>query len=750
MYAEVIIDISHSNVDRVFEYKIPEAHASKMKVGARILVPFGNNRTPVEGYIIAIKDKAHFPLEKIKEAIEPLDEIPAIILNLVQLAIWMKKKYHCLLVDGLRVMIPSQMRGQQVHAKKIKFIRLLVTENQRDDVYRSIRKNANNQRQLLDYLFDFPYVSITQIKITYPYAASCIKSFIEKKWVVIQEETIRREPYHELNDQSLSVFHLTQEQKSAVDTICTAFYTGVQPYLLHGVTGSGKTEVYMRSIQYILDRLKSAIVLVPEISLTPQMVQRFRNRFGNQVAVLHSRLSSGERFDEWSRIRNGSANVVVGARSAIFAPLSNIGLIIIDEEHEQSYRSDTNPRYDTYEIAQYRCNQDNAILLLGSATPSITSYFKAKNNELTILNLLKRVQDRPLPIIEIIDMREELLNGNRSIFSKKLYEQIERCLSSDEQIILFINRRGYSTFVSCRECGYVMTCKTCSVSLTYHQSDNIMKCHYCNMTYSIPLQCPECKSRYIKYFGTGTQKVEEEVKKLFSNARIIRMDNDTTNSKKDAHLHLLQDFKQKKANILIGTQMIAKGLDFPNVTLVGVITADTMLNIPDYRSAEKTFQLITQVAGRTGRDKKLGKVIVQTYTPNHYSIMMAAKYDYLGFYEMEIANRYNGQYPPYVRLLKILVYGENEKNVEKDCIQLQNNLNDYIRSKTNWMELIPFCHSSQAPLNKIKCNYRWHILIKIRETALTDTIIDELYLYMGNYKILNSSILIEVNPNNML
>jgi len=516
-------------------------------------------------------------------------------------------------------------------------------------------------------------------------------------------------------------------------------------FLIHGVTGSGKTEVYMNMVQHMINKNKECIILVPEISLTPQMVERFKGRFGNDIAVFHSRLSDGERYDEWLRVKNKKVKVAIGARSAIFLPFDNLGLIIIDEEHESSYKSDSDPKYNAREIGELKCNIENCKLVLGSATPSVETYYRCMNGEIELLTLEKRADGAKLPFIKIVDMREELLKNNKSIFSRDLYNGINKALSNKEQIILFLNRRGFSTFISCRKCGYVFQCDNCDISLTYHSSGNYLSCHYCGRRYPIKKVCPKCGSRYVKHFGIGTEKIEEEIKYSFPEAKVLRMDFDTTR-KKNSYEYIYNTFKNGEADILVGTQMITKGLDFKNVTLVGVIAADLSLNLPDFRAGEKTFQLITQVAGRAGRGKKAGNVIVQTYNPDNYSIKYSSLNDYKNFFKEEIGLRYNMNYPPFSKILSINISSKNEelliKSIQKIGIILKNKLENNNK--------ISILGPSPCILSKIKEYYRWQILVKGElDIDLADNIKNIVYTSLQNsYSDIRISL--DINPNNLL
>ena len=509
-------------------------------------------------------------------------------------------------------------------------------------------------------------------------SSSVIKSLVDKGILYESMQEVYRDPYQDRIFEHTEPLQLTEEQSVAIKPILqTIEEKRHDVFLLYGITGSGKTEIYMQSIQKVLEEGREGIVLVPEISLTPQMVNRFKGRFGDEVAVLHSGLSIGEKYDEWRKIQRKEVNVVVGARSAIFAPFENLGIIIIDEEHETSYKQEDKPRYHARDVAIERARTHNCPVILGSATPSLESFARAKKGVYQLLTLSKRMNDQSLPTVDIVDMREELREGNRSMFSRVLYDKLQDRLMKKEQTVLFLNKRGHSSFVMCRDCGYVIQCPNCDISLTYHRYQQQMKCHYCGYEAVVPTICPECTSEHIRYFGTGTQKVEEELGKIFPEARVIRMDVDTT-SRKGSHEKLLTDFQEGKADILLGTQMIAKGLDFPNITLVGVLSADTMLHLPDFRSSEKTFQLLTQVSGRAGRHELAGEVVIQTYSPEHYSIELAGQQDFDQFYQKEMMIRKIHKYPPFYYLALITVSHEELMKVvdvtEKISVTLSSRL----------------------------------------------------------------------------
>lgn len=558
-----------------------------------------------------------------------------------------------------------------------------------------------------------------------------------------------RTPYKDIEFERTEAKSLTDEQKNAMETIRPSIRDREHKvYLIHGVTSSGKTEIYMQIIEECVAKGRTAIMLVPEISLTPQTIERFIGRFGaEQIAVLHSKLSMGERYDEWMRIRKGEVKIVIGARSAIFAPLDEIGVIVLDEEHETTYKSDMTPKYDTIEVAVKRAKKNQAVVLLGSATPSLISAFKAETGEYERIFLKERFNKTPLPDVEIVDMREELRNGNKSIFSISLYHEMKRCLEEKKQVILFLNRRGYSTFVSCRSCGYVMKCGECGISLTYHKARNEAICHFCGYRERVPAVCPVCGGRYLKHFGTGTEKVEEVTKEIFPEYAVDRLDLDTA-AKKGSIDKILNSFRKGKTNILIGTQLVAKGLDFSNVGLVGIVSADISLNVPDFRSAERTFQLITQAAGRAGRGDSPGKVLIQSYNPDHYSILAAAAHDYEAFYQMETAIRKQIGYPPFSDLIQIVLSSEKEQEAYEICRQVAE---DFIRNAGRSEERYVFGPQA-APMNKIKGLYRYQLLIKCFPGKRKEygRILNEIKLGINTDRKAKYFISIDVNPYSFL
>ena len=601
VYAGVIVDQVHPMVDKIFHYRIPENLREQIKVGMRVKVPFGTANRKMEGYVMQLDSSTDVPDDKIKPISKILDGYPVIPENMLPIISWMKEEYHCLTIEAIRCVIPPGLRRNT--RKKTERVVYLNDIDNLEDRIKTIEKRSAYMADILRLLAQNDELFLDQLRAATGAPLSSFKNLEKQGLIRIEHHEVYRNPWKYEYDIGKQPEVLTKEQQEAISEIHRAIGKGYERFLLQGVTGSGKTEVYIHAARKVLEMNKQVIVMVPEISLTPQTVERFKNHFGQQVAIMHSGLSVGERFDEWHRIRNQQVDIVVGARSAIFVPLQRLGLVIIDEAHEDSYKSDMRPRYHAIDVACKRCELEGAVLLLGSATPSIAQHYTAQNGEYKMIYMKHRIDNKPLPPVEIVDMRKEIVRGNRSILSGTLYNAMSDVLRKREQAILLLNRRGYAHFVSCRSCGFVLKCSNCDISLTYHAYGKILKCHYCGQNYSYPAICPKCKSRYIKHFGIGTQRVEEDLKKLFPQARIVRMDMDTT-SAKGAHQRILSDFREGKYDFLLGTQMVAKGLDFPGVTLVGVIVADTALNIPDFRSCEKTFQLITQVAGRTGRGKR--------------------------------------------------------------------------------------------------------------------------------------------------
>ncbi len=696
MIAKVIVDISASDVDRVFDYKTIDG----VEKGSRVFVPFG--RQNIEGYVIGFTEHTDVPPEKLKQIVSVLDDRPIVSEEFLALCDYMTARFHLRKIDVFRLLLPSKMRGGRIKALEKTFV-YIGPDYIEQDPNLFIKKSAHSQMEVYEYLLDVG--DADQSYLNANFSAAAVRNLISRGVFLTRKENVLRTPYKNIVQKDNAVT-LTDEQTAAADTIMSSD----RPTLLFGVTGSGKTEVYLNCIERTLKSGKTAIMLVPEISLTPQVMRIFRSRFGDDVALLHSGLSDGERFDEWRRLLTGEARVAVGARSAIFAPLTDIGLIVIDEEHDTSYVSESNPRYITRDVAFFRAEANGAKVVMGSATPSTESYYAAERGKYTLVRLPHRVNKREMPEIQIVNMCKEVTYGNSGMFSEPLVTALDECLKAGNQAILFLNRRGYSSFVMCKKCGYVAKCEDCDVSLVYHKEENILKCHYCQRRYAMLDLCPNCKSSHIKQGFMGTERIVEQVNKMFPQARIIRMDNDTTRTK-DAHLKLLGDFSSGNADILVGTQMVAKGHDFANVTLVGIIDADMSLHFSDFRAVERTFQLITQVAGRAGREQKPGKVILQTYTPGHYVYRFATAYDYEGFYTKEINLLQATGFPPFTEILRVLISCENEQTA-LDATKLAI---DRIREiSSEHVDDFIYLNAMRAPKKRIQTKHRMQVLMRIK------------------------------------
>ena len=728
MYADVIVDITSGELDKIFEYYYDGADLS---AGDRVSVPFGTKKT--EGIVINVKNDSVYDKSKIKPIICKLDEVPALTKESLALSEYVVKRFFVTRASALRLFLPSEMRKGKVKEKTVKFC-VLNTQTPLEDAD-GLRKSAVKQKQALIYLSEVKKQKTA--KLNELFGSSAINALIKAKLFLTIEEQDVRQPYKTLSGEE-KVINLTPDQLGVIKSIQE---TNKQITLLHGVTGSGKTEVYLNLIKSVLKQGKTAIMLVPEISLTPQMLRQLRVKFGDTCAILHSGLTPGERFDEWWRLRSGQAKIAIGARSAIFAPLENLGLIIIDEEHDGSYKSESAPRYETLEIAKFRAKFNGAKILLGSATPSIESYLKAEKGEYNFTLLTERVNGKSLPEIEIADMRREVRRGNNSPFSSALKAELKKTLDDGNQAIIFLNQRGYSKTVICTECGYVPKCESCDVSLTYHMEDSALKCHYCNAKYKMFTTCPECGSKFIRYGGAGTQRVVVELQKLFPNVRILRMDRDTTQTK-EGHFKILNEFSERKADILVGTQMIAKGHDFPHVTLVGILDADMSLHFSDYRSGERTFQLLTQVAGRSGRAGMQGKVVLQTYQPENNVLSYAVKYDYKGFFEHEVSLRKATGFPPFKDILRILVSGENDDNTKALLKVIYEEVQEIFNENR---EDFIFFGCMKAPIKRLQNKFRYQILMR----SSLDGLYDKLSEICLRYKNKNVRLDVEVNPNNL-
>lgn len=730
MIAKVIVDIARGEVDRVFDYEAIDG----VKTGDRVAVPFG--RQTIEGFVVGFVETSDLPCEKLKKITSVLDDFSALSDETLKLAEFVRDTYHVPFALSLRQFIPSELRGGKVREKTVAAVRLAESLSV-EEMLSSLRKSATAQAGVIKALSGGGAIGYTEL--SEKFGSQAVRSLAERGYVTIVREKSARVPYTALENSDKEV-RLTPEQARAVYGIET---TDRQTSLLFGVTGSGKTEVYLKLISDTLEKGKTAIMLVPEISLTPQMLRQLRARFKGEVSILHSRLSAGEKFDEWLRLKRGEAKIAIGARSAIFAPLDNLGLIVIDEEHDGSYEAENSPRYKTIEVACERARLSGAKVVLGSATPSIETYDKAVSGEYYLAELKNRINGKHLPEFIVADMRAEIRRGNESVFSSYLKAEIDECLKNGNQAIIFFNRRGYSRQVLCRDCGNVIKCENCDVALNYHKDQGVLKCHYCNATYKMPSACPECGSVNLSYNGIGTQKVVDEIKKLFPSAKLLRMDNDTT-SGKEGHFKILKDFSEKKADILVGTQMVAKGHDFPSVTLVGILDADMSLYFSDYRSGERTYQLITQVAGRSGRADKKGKVVLQTYNPENPILRFAINYDYVGFFEREKALRKSTSFPPYSTVLRIMTEGDDDKETMETLKEVYFRVKEiYDRER----EKFYFFNKMRCPVKRLKNKYRYEIIMRI--AADDKTLKDEIYVAALKDKKTGVLVYVEENPSNL-
>lgn len=730
-YAGVVVNNDSVQVDKIFTYKIPINLLGLLHLGFRVKVPFGRGNKTIDAFVLELYEQCG-NVNNIKEISTICDEMPLLKITDIELVKIMKKKYLCTYLECIKVIIP---RGITKGIKKKTSLVLNVSKELEGRFLNEPYKNIYELIQLNKMKYNK-----NEFSKNFNQSLSSINTMIKHGFLTVQEVIINR--YSQKHYSRYEEKILNEKQRQSVNLIINSKQ---KKFLIHGVTGSGKTEIYMKLVSYMLKENKQSIILIPEISLTPQMVERFKGRFGPDIAVFHSRLSDGERYDEWMRVKLGNVQIAIGARSAIFLPFENLGLIVIDEEHEASYKSDSDPKFDAREIAYMKCELEDCKLILGSATPSVESYYRSTINELELITINDRADGAAMPKVEIVDMREELMNNNRSIFSKSLHDGIIESLGKNEQVILFLNRRGFSTFVSCRKCGYVFKCKKCDISLTYHNAGEYLTCHYCGEKEKISKVCPSCGSSYVKYFGVGTEKIEQEINRIFPSAKTLRMDFDTTR-KKNSYEYIYNTFKSEQADILIGTQMVAKGLDFKNVTLVGVIAADLSLNLPDYRAFERTFQLLTQVSGRSGRGSKEGKVVIQTYSADNLTIQYAANNDYDSFYKNEIMMREVMDYPPFTSILVIAMSSEDENLLIKSI----QNIGESLKYKIKNNDKITLLGPCPCGVSKIKNFYRWQIIIKGNiEQIIAEKIKNFVYESVKNvYSSIRVSI--DVNPSNMI
>ena len=725
MFASVVIDVSTSKLEKIFDYIVPSCF--QVSKGDRVLVPFGS-KTNI-GYVVDLKDTSGYDESKLKSIIKRLDETPLLTEDNLRLCFFMQKYFFTRLIDGIKLCLPPLVTSGKVKESFVTYAHL-----------NTDTLNTKNSKQLDILLYLREHGKVRQDALTSRFSVSSLKTLVKNGQVVLSKEKQNRTPEGNFTVEKKNIV-LNEEQLEAVKRITRSKYN---TFLLHGVTGSGKTEVYINVIRSVLKENKTAIMLVPEISLTPQMFARFKQAFGDTVAILHSGLSPGEKFDEWLRLKRGEARIALGARSCVFAPLTNIGVIVIDEEHDGSYYSESNPRFHTHEVARFLAYINNCPLVLGSATPSIESFYKVKTGEYSLIKLQSRANKKELPNIEIVDMLLEVRKGNINMFSYRFLNELEHCIEKKEQAMIFINRRGYSSFLMCKECGYIPKCEDCDVSLVYHKEDNMLKCHYCAKRYKVLTTCPKCGSSSIRYGAVGTQRIVEELKKLLPNIPVFRLDNDTSRDKKE-FVRTLESFNKTSPSILVGTQMIAKGHDFNNVTLVGIIDADVSLHFSDYRATERTFNLITQVAGRAGRSEKEGKVILQTYYPKHYVYRCAATYDYNAFYKREISMRELSHFPPFVSMLRVLVVGQNEEKVRLETERI------FVRLKQireEYSSDFVYLQAMKCPKKRLQGNFRYEVMIRLYKKN-SEAIISKIYDVCRDVKENKVSIFVENDPQNL-
>ena len=721
MYADIIIDITHEKLDKVFQYRIPSHLEGMLKVGTEVVVPFGKGNKEINGYVTGFSERAEYAPEKIKEILRIAEESVAIESRLVALAAWMKESYGGTMIQALKTVLPIKKKER---AKEKQKVRLLLTEAEgKEKLELYLHKNQRARARLLAALLDQPEQDYDFLIHKLNLTRSVIKALEEQKVLILESEQVYRNPVICQQKEQKEIIY-TEEQRTAIQTFSRDYEQGLRKtYLLYGVTGSGKTEVYMEMIAKVLSEGRQAIVLIPEIALTYQTVMRFYTRFGERVSILNSRMSQGERYDQMERVKKGEVDIMIGPRSALFTPFEKLGLIVIDEEHEPTYKSEQVPRFHARETAIERARMEGASVVLGSATPSLEAFYACECGRYQMLRLKMRTGKQELPQVYVADMREELKHGNRSILSDRLIELMQDRLDKKEQMMLFLNRRGYAGFVSCRACGYVVKCPHCDVSLSVHRGGK-MVCHYCGYETQTVQNCPSCGSAYIGGFRAGTQQIEEIVKRKFPQARVLRMDMDTTKNK-GGHEKILSKFADEEADIMIGTQMIVKGHDFPDVTLMGIVAADLSLNAEDYRCAERTFQLLCQAVGRGGRGEKPGEAVIQTYHPDHYSIQAAAVQDYQAFYEEEMSYRMLLDYPPAAHMLAVLGSGPEDEKL----VQAMYYLKLYIERiyRENDLHIIGPAYAS---VGKVKDIYRQVIYLKHKDHKTLVHIKDQLEKYI--------------------
>ena len=746
MIAEIIIDSSVKNLNRMFDYNIPKNMENNISIGSRVLVPFGRSKKLEEGFVTNIKESTDYEVKDIAKI-----EEQSLTTEKIVLSKWMAKRYFSNISECMKLMLKpgttTKNFANRTKDKTALFVSLNMPKEEVKEYINNKKVKSEKQIAILNYVMQMDSVMQAELIEKTNTSRAIIKTLEKNGFLKIETKKVVRNPLNDKRINRTKNLQFTEEQQLAYSEVEKSIEKNeYKKFLLYGVTGSGKTEIYLQLIEKIVEQGKSAIMLVPEISLTPQMINRFIERFGKEIiSVLHSKLSVGERHDSWERIETGEARIVIGARSAIFAPVQNLGIIIIDEEHDSSYKSEMSPRYNAKEVATEIARYSKIPLLLGSATPDIKTFYEAQNGKIELLRLTKRANKSNLPNVQIVDLRQELANGNRTMISFKLHKLIEENLKNKKQTILFLNRRGFSTFIMCRDCGYVAKCKNCNISLTYHKKEGKLKCHYCGYEEPLITICPNCGSKKIRHFGSGTQKLELEINKMFPKASTIRMDIDTV-TKKNSHEEILRKFNEEKIDILIGTQMIVKGHHFPDVTLVGVVSADGSLNIDDYRASERTFDLLVQVAGRAGREHLPGNVIIQTYNPDNYSVQYAKKQNYEEFYNVEIKLRKQLRYPPFCDIIMFGISGEQEEIVSKTANELFTNLDKKIKEENisaNLLKPLP------APIDRIKNRFRWRIIMK---TNISDKLIEIINECLYDKELLknNARVIADINPTNMM
>lgn len=704
IFVQVIVNYNSKSTDAIYTYGVKECFLNKIKLGKRVKVTFSNKKEPLDALVVKIIKTTELPCEKIKPILDVIDEEIIIKEEMISLAVWMRDRYICKYSDVIKLMIPSQIKMNNID-KKLKYEKYLSLKVDIIDIEENSLNRAPKQKQIIELLCKNGSMYQSEMVSKYNISVQAVKALYKKGFIDIDEKV-----YNTTNSDNKEclIKKLNDEQQKCYSDIINS---KEKVFLLHGVTGSGKTEVYISIVDYYRKLGKQCIVLVPEISLTSQNVTRFKIGFGDRVALLHSKLTQKQRYIEWLKILHKEVDVVIGARSAVFAPIKDLGAIIVDEEHEESYKSSSSPKYDAVETAIKRGYNENAKVILGSATPSLKTYNLCKKNYVKLLQIKKRANDSLLPQIKIVDMRKELDNGNDTVLSVELYKRIKNSLKNNEQIILFVNRRGYSSFTSCKKCGYVVKCKNCDVSMTYHNDLNKLKCHYCGNTISIFDKCPECGSDKFSQYGFGTQQVEEFIKHVFKDASVCRVDTDTM-LKKGSFDTVYKEFKDGNIDILIGTQMLAKGLDFPNVTTVGVLSADSMLNLPFFNSGERTFQLLTQVSGRAGRSSKKGYVYIQTFEPDNFIINTSKNYEFDNFIEEELCLRKEFLYPPFVNIINICTISRDEDLMKKVAFEKYNILKDKIQEFFNNKGVLLYNPTPHA-IYKLNNEYRMNLYIKI-------------------------------------